>query len=233
MTASGRKTLVLATVTALFAQGCATQQSAPPALPDLSQLDQMMEAGKCSPASAALIGAALGAMIADDDRAKGAAVGAGLGALACFAINAQSRQTQTPPEVDRQYRADHQGTLPDQPLVSAYDTAFNARGGAVAGREAQVLSSITLVSGSREPVREVVEVLEVFEAGDPGRLLLRAEKKADPAVLSGGIQNRFTVRLPEGLAPGSYPARAVLYVNGKLAGENRGALRVLGPESAA
>lgn len=227
MTRSATRPIVLAAAGALLLQACAAQQPAP-ALPDFTPLDKMMKAGECSPATAALIGAALGAIIADESRAKGAAIGAGLGALACYIINAQSKQTRQPAEVDGQYRAEHQGALPEQPLVTAYDTAFNAGGGVKPGQEARVASSITLVSGSKEPVREVVEVLEVFESSDPAKVLLRAEKKADPGMLSGGIQNNFTIRLPEGLAAGSYAARTALYVNGKLAGENRGALRVLG-----
>lgn len=223
---SAGKFLVIATAGVLLLQACATQQPEP-ALPDFSQLEKTMKAGECNPATAALIGAALGAMIADENRSKGAAIGAGLGVLACYIINAQSKQTRPPADVEGQYRAGHQGTLPEQPLVTAYDTAFNAGGSVRAGQEARVSSTITLVSGSREPVREVVEVLEVFESSDPAKVMLRAEKKAEPDMLTGGIQNSFSIRLPEGLAAGSYPARTVLYVNGKAAGENRGALRVL------
>jgi hypothetical protein len=226
MTPISRKSLLLATASLLLLQACATQQ--PPPLPDFSQLDKMMKGGECNPATAALIGAALGAMIADESRTRGAAIGAGLGALACYIINAQSKQTRPQADVEGQYRAENQGTLPEQPLVTAYDTVFNAGGGVKAGQEARVVSSITLVQGSREPVKDVVEVLEVFESGDPGKVLLRAEKKADPGMTAGGIQNTFTIRLPEGMAAGSYPARTALYVNGRPAGENRGALRVLG-----
>jgi hypothetical protein len=226
-----KRSLALATAGALLLHGCATPQPPPPTLPDLSQLDKMMKGGECNPATAALIGAALGTMIADDNRSKGAVIGAGLGALACYMINAQSKQTRPPAEVEGQYRAHHQGALPEQPLVTAYDTAFNAGGSVTVGQEARVVSSITLVSGSKDPVREVVEVLEVFESGDPAKVLLGAEKKAETGMLSGGIQNSFSIRLPEGLAAGSYPARTRLYVNGKLAGENRGALRVLGAVS--
>jgi crotonobetainyl-CoA:carnitine CoA-transferase CaiB-like acyl-CoA transferase len=75
-----------------------------------------MQAGECSPATAAMIGAALGALIADDRRGKGAAIGAGLGALACYIINTQSRQTEAGADVDGRYRADNQGALPAQPL---------------------------------------------------------------------------------------------------------------------
>jgi len=227
MTPLSRKSLTFAAVSVLLVSACTTQQPAPE-LPDLSQLDKLMQSGECSPGTAALIGAALGAMIAEENRSQGAAIGAGLGALACYMINAQSKQTRPPAEVEGQYRADQRGALPEQALVTAYDTAFNAGGSVKAGQEARVVSSITLVSGSMEPVRAVVEVFEMFEVADPAKVLLRAEKKAEPGMLTGGIQNSFSIRLPAGLAAGSYPARTVLYVNGKLAGENRGALRVLG-----
>ncbi|MBI3043542.1 MAG: hypothetical protein HYY78_12050 [Betaproteobacteria bacterium] len=227
MTPLARRFLVLATASVLLLQACATQQQPEPALPDFSQVEKMMKAGECNPATAALIGAALGALIADESRGRGAAIGAGLGALACYIINAQTKQTSPSADVEGQYRANHGGTLPEQPLVTAYDTAFNAGGSVRAGQEARVSSSITLVSGSREPVRDVVEILEVFESSDPAKMMLRADKKAEPGMLTGGIQNSFSIRLPEGLAAGSYPARTVLYVNGKAVGENRGALRVL------
>jgi uncharacterized lipoprotein YbaY len=227
MTSLYRKFLALVAASVLLLQACAMQQPAP-ALPDFSEMDKMMKTGECSPGTAALIGAALGAMIGDEDRTRGAAIGAGLGALACYMINAQSKQTRSPAEVEGQYKADQRGALPEQALVTAYDTAFNAGGGVKAGQEARVVSDITLVSGSKGPVREVTEVLEVFESADPAKALLRAEKKAEPGMLTGGIQNRFSIRLPAGLAAGSYPARATLLVNGKVAGENRGALRVIG-----
>lgn len=219
--------VALAAVLLLQACAIAPQQPPPPALPDFSKLDNM-KSGECSPAAAAMIGAALGALIADDNRGKGAAIGAGLGALACYIVNAQSRQTQPPAEVDRRYRSESQGALPEQPLVTAFDTAFSAGGAVRPGQEARVVSQITVVSGSREPVREVVEVLEVFEPNAPDRVMLRAEKRSEEGARSGGIQNTFTIRLPEGLAAGSYAARTVLYVNGRQAGENRGAIRVLG-----
>src|SRR5512133_3215200 len=185
MTSPYRKFLALVAASVLLLQACATQQPTP-ALPDFSEMDKMMKTGECSPGTAALIGAALGAMIGDEDRTRGAAIGAGLGALACYMMNAQSKQTRSPAEVERQYKADQRGALPEQPLVTAYDTAFNAGGGVKAGQEAQVVSNITLVSGSKGPVREMAEVLEVFESGDPAKVLLRAEKKAEPGMLTGG-----------------------------------------------
>lgn len=214
---------------ALLLPACATTSTQPPApvMPDFSAFEKM-QAGECSPATAAMIGAALGALIADDNRGKGAAIGAGLGALACYIINTQSRQTEAGADVDRRYKADNQGALPAQPLVTQFDTAFNAGGGVRAGKEARVVSSIRVVNGDSEPVRDILEVLEVFESTVPDRVMLRAEKRVEEAILAGGIQNTFTIRLPAGLAPGSYAARTNLYVNGRHVGENRGSIRVIG-----
>jgi hypothetical protein len=223
MSPLNRTRILLGTAAVLLLAACAATQ---PAIPDLSGIEGILKAEECNPVTAAAIGGALGAIIVDDNRARGAAIGAGLGALACHIINAQSKQTRSATEVDEQYRAAHEGKLPEQPLVTAYDTAFNAGGSVRAGQEARVSSSITVVSGAREPVREVMEVLEVFESADAAKVLLRAEKKADLGSRSGGLQNSFSIRLPEGLASGTYPARTVLYVNGARAGENRGALRV-------
>jgi hypothetical protein len=55
----------------------------------------------CNPAIGALVGGALGALVGGgDNRGKGAVIGAGLGALACVAVNAASRQTRTADQVE-------------------------------------------------------------------------------------------------------------------------------------
>jgi hypothetical protein len=182
---------------------------------------------ECNRALAALIGGAIGAVIYEEDRARGAAVGAGLGALACSIINATSRQTRSQTEVAQEYRASHDGQLPEQPLVEVYDTAYNASGGVAAGQEARVVSSITLVPGRGETVKQLREVLEVFEPGTEGAVLIKAEKRVEEASRAGAVQNSFTIRLPKGMKAGNYPARTTIYVNEREAGENRGTLRVL------
>lgn len=213
---------------ALLLNACASaEKPSQPAFPNIPGLENL-QAGECNPALAALIGGAIGALVYEENRARGAAVGAGLGALACAIINATSKQTRPPGEVEREYRAGHQGQLPDQPTISVYDTAFNAAGSVRGGQEARVVSSITVVQGAKDPVREVREVLEVFEPARTERVMLRAEKSVEEGARVGGIQNTFTVRLPQGMAAGNYPARTTLYVNGKPVGENRGTLRVLG-----
>lgn len=183
--------------------------------------------GECNSGLAALIGGAIGAIVMEENRARGAAVGAGFGALACAIINATSRQTSPPGEVEREYRTGHNGRLPDRPIVAVYDTAYNASGSVRAGQVARVVSNITVVPGANEPVRDMREVLEVFDTANAGQVIIKAEKSVEEAARAGGIQDTFDIRLPERLAEGNYPARTTLYVNNRRVGENRGTLRVL------
>jgi hypothetical protein len=214
----------IAVASLIFLGACAGQPTpeAPP--PEPSPPSQ---ANRCNPALAAAIGGIIGGMIADESRARGAVLGAGIATAACALINATTRQVTPSADVEQAYRASHGGRLPDRPTVTAYDTTYNAAGGVSAGQEARVVSTITLVRGASEPVRDAVEVLEVFEAERPDRVMLKAEKSLGDTAAAGGIQNVFTLRLPEGLAAGSYPARTTLFVNNQRVGENRGTLRVL------
>jgi hypothetical protein len=219
--------LICAIAAAALLAGCSTpgRNDLPP--PPETPLPEEARTGDCDRGLAALIGGAIGAAIYDENRARGAVVGAGLGALACSIINAASRQTRSTAEVEREYRAAHQGRLPEQPTLSVYDTAYNAAGGVRVGQEARVVSTMTLVAGTREPVQELSEVLEVFDPARPGAPVIRVDKRMDEAK-SGSIQNTFSIRLPPGMAAGDYPARTTLYINRKPVAENRGTLRVLG-----
>jgi hypothetical protein len=205
---------------ALLLGGCATEEKRE-TFPDSPS------EGACNSALAALIGGAIGAIVMEENRTRGAAVGAGLGALACAIINATSSQTRSTTEVEHEYRSQHGGRLPDRPTVAVYDTAYNAAGSVRGGQVARVVSNITLVPGASEPVREMREVLEVYETGRADRVMLKAEKSVEEAARAGGIRNSFDIKLPERMAEGNYPARTTLYVNGRRVGENRGTLRVL------
>jgi len=205
--------------------GCAATDKSP--LPPPPDSPQAQKESVCNQALAALIGGAIGAVILEENRTRGAAVGAGLGSIACAIINATTRELKTPAEVEGEYRTAHQGQLPDRPLVAVYDTAYNASGSVRGGEPAKVVSNITLVPGSREPVRDVREVLEVFEDARTDQPMVKAEKTVERPARGGALQNTFEIRLPERLAAGSYPARTTLYVNGQVAGENRGTVRVL------
>jgi hypothetical protein len=209
----------------LLLGACATtDKPAPPAAPDVGAQEM---SGVCNPTLAALIGGAIGAIVVEENRPRGAAIGAGLGGLACAIINASTRHVRQASEVEGEYRAGHQGRLPEQPIVSVYDTTYNASGMLRAGDEARVVSQISLIRGTKEPVRELREVLEVFELPRAERVMLRAEKALEEAGRAGEFRNTFIIRLPEGMAGGNYPTRTTLYLNDRVVGENRGTLRVV------
>jgi len=214
--------LCAALAAALLAGGCATNggTSASP-FPASSSGEQ-----QCNPALAAALGGALGALIYEDNRAKGALVGAGLGALACAIINASSKPTQPPAQVEANYRSAHQGSLPDRPAVAGYETVYGPDAGYAPGGEVRIVSDISIVGGNRESVRELKEVVEILNPQDRREVLLRAEKLSDIPAAGGGVQNTFRIRLPGNMNPGAYPVRNSLYVNGRLLEENRGNLRI-------
>lgn len=182
---------------------------------------------QCNPVLAAALGGALGALIYDDNRTKGALLGAGLGALACAIINASSRPTQPPEQVQADYRAAHQGSLPEVATVTGYQTVYGPEAGYAAGVEARIVSDVTVLGGARESIAELKEVVEILNPADRREVLLRAEKLSQVAPAGGGVQNTFQIRLPEGMKPGGYPVRSSLYVNGRLLEENRGVLRIV------
>ncbi len=181
---------------------------------------------QCNPALAAALGGALGALIYDDNRTKGALIGAGLGALACAIINASSKPTQPPEVVEADYRAAHQGSLPERATVTGFSTVYGPDAGYAAGSEVRIVSDITVVGGSQESIQELKEVVEILNPADRREVMLRAEKLSAVARAGGGVQNTFQIRLPGNMKPGTYPVRNSLYVNGRLLEENLGALRI-------
>src|SRR5207247_8218259 len=88
---------------ALLLAACATTDKPLPPPPE----PEAQKEAVCNPALAALIGGAIGAVVAEENRTRGAAVGAGLGTLACAIINATTREMRSPAEVEKEYRAGH------------------------------------------------------------------------------------------------------------------------------
>jgi hypothetical protein len=179
----------------------------------------------CNLIAGTLIGGIAGALLDRNKRGRGAAIGAAAGALACVAVNAVSRQTRTAQQVEADYRRENRGQLPpDQPVVQAYDVTVNPDDGVKSGEKLQVVSNMTVVRGARQPVNEVKEVLTLTSPDGNSR---SAEKSASAGAGSGSYQNAFSLTLPKGVAPGTYPVNTQLYVNGKPLAERKQELRVV------
>lgn len=158
----------------------------------------------------ALGGAAIGAAL---DGKKGAGKGAIAGLAACALVEIVSRQTRSKDEVETEYRSANKGKLPSQAEVVAYQTTLNPNPVLKHGDALKVQSTIRVVAGTSEEVREVKEVLIAYAPS--GEEFKRGEKKANAAEGSGEFLNTFTLRLPDGAPDGEYRIETKLLINGR------------------
>lgn len=205
---------VTAILAASLLAGCATHQGG-----QAGSSGANGSADPCSVGTAAVAGAAIGALIGAAINGKngalaGAALGAGVSGLGCYAFNVNSRQVKTAAQADREY-VTARGTLPPEPQVVAYDSQVSS---AVVerGKPFKVNSTVELVNGRKEPIREVREQLVLLDTN--GQPVKNGSKPVESTNASGGrFENSFELKLPEGVSQGVYPLRTNLYVNGKLA----------------
>jgi hypothetical protein len=166
-----------------------------------------------------------GALLDKEKRARGAAIGGAAGALACIAVNAVTRRTRTSQQVEDEYKSANAGQLPQgAPVLQSYNVRVNPATDVKSGERFQVVSNITVVRSANQPVSEVRESLTL--TGPDGNTRT-AEKNASEQPGSGAFENTFTLSLPAGVAPGSYPVTTKLSVNGKVAAERQQTLRVV------
>jgi len=212
------------TITAMLA-GCATAPGNPNGVRQdtpYSQDGQNPQAANddpCSVGATAAAGAAVGALLGGlisgkSGIVKGAAIGGGLAAAGCLAINVNSRQTKTAAQADRDYiRA--RGALPREPQVVSYTPQVSAAT-VKRGQPFKVNSVVELVNGSAQNVNDVREELVVLDPqGQPfksGSKSLASNNKT-----GGRFENSFELTLPAGVSQGVYGVKTNLYVNGKLA----------------
>lgn len=174
--------------------------------------DDPCSVGK-SALAGALAGAVLGALINGKKGAgQGALAGGAVGAAACVAINYKSRQTKSAAQADADYLK-ARGALPSEPVVVSYSPQLAATS-VQRGQPMKVNSSLELVNGTSQPVREVREELAIF---NPDGTAFKSGSKPFSANSAGRYENSFEVKLPEGVSQGVYALKTNVYVNGKLA----------------
>jgi hypothetical protein len=182
--------------------------------------DQSAAAGDTTPGCNPLVGAGIGAVVgAIANKGKGAAVGAAVGALGCMAINAMSKQTKPADQVESDFRKNNKGALPAEPVVSAYKVDVQPGPTITAGQPVTITSTSEVVSGTQTPV---AEIREEFALLDPSGKEQAKKSKVltEKGAGSGGYENRFNFKLPQGVPQGAYTIRTTLYVNGAAATTN-------------
>jgi hypothetical protein len=138
------------------------------------------------------------------------------------AFNAYSRQTKTAQQVSQDYGQQHRGQQPVSPVVTAYNVSLNPQTGIRAGNTAELVSNMTVVDGSAQPVNQIKEALTLSSPnGD-----IRHEKVVSQGS-GGAYQNQFQIKLPSGVAPGDYRVKTQLYVNGQMMAERQQNLAVV------
>jgi hypothetical protein len=182
--------------------------------------------GDCNPLVGALVGGAVGAALGSD-RHKGAAaaIGAGVGAMACVAYNYKTRQTRSAEQVSDDYLR-RNPALPPTPTVTAYRTE-STRPSAAGGEDVTVTSNIEVVPGTREPLRELREEFAVLDPDGVERSHI--VKVPAPAGSKGGAYvSTLQFTFPKGVPAGAYQVQSRLFVNGQQATTSAVKIQVAG-----
>ena len=182
---------------------------------------------ECNAALAGVAGAIVGGLLAGGkNRVRGAAAGAAIGAFACFAINANSRQTKTASQVETDYNA-LRGGLPTSPSVVAYNTSIAPGQVIRAGADVSVTSNIEVVSGQRDPVKDVKE--EIVLIDPKGEEFKRGTKAVgeNGTPGSGAYQNTFAFKMPTSAPQGIYTVKTQVYLNGSVAKQSESRIQLV------
>lgn len=174
---------------------------------------------ECNPALAAGLGAVVGGLLGGGkNTVRGAALGAGFGALACVALNYQAQQVKTARQVQDEYKSAHRGVAPEQATLVRYESAFSpssVRG----GQKAQTVSYIEVAPGTRDMTPKVEEELTLYKPD--GSVLQTVRKPVSTVNGSGAFKGGFTIPMPEGVPQGVYPVKTALYLNNaRVAGQD-------------
>lgn len=168
---------------------------------------------ECNAAVIGLVGAVAGALLAKgNDRVRGAALGGGLGALACAAWNYYVAQTKTADQSAADYKRANAGRLPAQATVAAFDTRMDPNGTIRPGSNMTVTSNIEVVPGTSQANPVIEEELVLTK---PDKTTTTARKRANPNGDAGAFQTKFSMTMPEGVPQGAYPVKTTLYVDGR------------------
>lgn len=217
------KSLLLVCALTIASSGFAQPDSTQPSRPSNESTD-------CNPAIAALIGGIFGALIGEKNRTRGAAVGAGIAALACAGINAMSNQTKDQALVEADY-LQKASQFPVEPSVTLYRTSVTPTGlKLTGGQKLTTVSEIEVVRGLNLPVNEIKEQIILF-AADGKEIKQFAKVVNEDGPGSGRFLNKFEFTFPQGVPQGTYLLQLALFVNGKMVQKQDAAIQVAQAQS--
>lgn len=166
----------------------------------------------CDPVVTGTIGAVVGSFFGKSgkDKVVGAAVGAGVGALACMAYNYHVKQVRDARAVNADY-VRQRGALPANNTVSSYVSEMAPSSTVKAGTQTEMQSKIVVVNGTSDVAPKLSETLTLFSPD--GKQLSTVTKPAREISGTGEYQTSFVFNLPKGIKEGRYTVRSTLQMN--------------------
>lgn len=149
-----------------------------------------------------------------------AAIGAGVAALICAAVDYEAKQIKTAQQAQSDYKSAHNGRLPEQTSVVKYTTSFTPSS-ISAGDKATLNAYIEVVKGKQDITAPVIEEEATIYKPD-GTVAKSIRKPVAKTASAGAFASSFTIPMPQG----AYPVKSTLYVNGTQVAERKVALQV-------
>lgn len=168
---------------------------------------------ECNAALIGVVGAIAGALLSNgNNRVRGAALGGGLGALVCAAWNYHAAQIKTADQSVADYKRANAGRVPEQAVVTSFNTRMAPNGTIRPGGNMTVTSNIEVVPGTTQTKPVIEEELVLTK---PDKTTTTARKRANPNGEGGAFETKFSMTMPEGIPQGTYPVKTTLYVDGR------------------
>lgn len=195
-------------------------------LPAVAQAENK-NAGCKNTAVAALVGGLFGALIGGKDRATGAAIGAAISAIACMALDASSKQTQSSAEVMQQYQDQHNGQAPESVALMKYEGQAPASVGRESGQPVELVSSGALVvPASQQQNAQFFEELQLYVPGEKDPKIVKKQIALTDG--GGGFQQSFKFSLDKTFPQGQYAYKTkILAADNSVLGERVGKFQVI------
>lgn len=181
---------------------------------------------ECNTPAAAVIGAIMGGLLGGNkNRAGGAVIGAGIASLACAAFNYQTAQTKTSQQVQDDYKTQNSGQLPEQLVVTRYETKIAPSAQVRPGTKTTLNSYIEVVNSATGTIPTIEEEVALFDPD--GKQVTKTRKIVNQNGDAGAFNSSFSFTLPEGVKQGVYPVKTAVLLNGQQASTGQAALQVV------
>jgi hypothetical protein len=181
-----------------------------------------------------LVGAAIGAAVGGATGGKyspliGAAIGAAAGYMAGYTFDSyRVSQKKDAEQVNDEYKKEHEGQLPEETVVTKYETKTDPSSVVNRGSELDIVSEIELVKGTDTLGQKDRVDEELTISGASGKSPKKLRKPALSGTdTSGAYVTRFTFKPTQDVAQGTYPFKTVLYLNDEPVRESEGKIQVV------